>query len=83
MSRRNLTSNKRSFRSNPKNFLDKVSDSPIEVTINDGVNPEYQLKIDPRLAKITDSTAPGGVTIGISREVILDSPYEDPDTVPE
>ncbi|MAZ33824.1 MAG: hypothetical protein Tp178MES00d2C33159091_40 [Prokaryotic dsDNA virus sp.] len=77
MSRRNLTSNKRSFRKNPRNFIDKVSDSPIEVTISDGVNPEYQIQIDPKLAKITKSTAPGGVNIGAERVFSPSTPYEE------
>lgn len=76
MSRRNLTSNKRSFRRNPKSFIDKVTDQPIVVAVDDGVNPEYEIKIDPRTAKVTTSSAPGGVNIGIRRDPVAGRDYD-------
>lgn len=64
MSRQNLTSNKRAFRKNERVFLDKVTDSPVEIEINDGVNPAYTITVDPRAqSPIVNSTAPVGVNI--------------------
>lgn len=64
MSRQNLTSNKRAFRKNERVFLDKVTEAPIEIDINDGVNPPYSITVDPKAqTPIVSSTAPGGVNV--------------------
>ena len=55
MARTNLTSNKRSFRRNPRSFLDKITEAPLEITINDGVNPEYTIVISTTTGKVQNS----------------------------
>lgn len=70
MSRNNLTSNRRSFGRNPKNFLDMVTEAPIDILINDGVNPEYTLTVRPNNTTnlVESSDAPASVTVtGIRR----------------
>ena len=78
VSRRNLTSNKRAFGKNPKAFLDKVTEAPLSVTINDGVNPEYTIKINPTTAKVTNSESlPGSVSVDTSRDLSeFDTQYQ-------
>lgn len=68
MARRNLTSEKRSFGKNPKTFLDKVSDAPIDIKIKDGANPEYTVTVDPRTAQVLNKDSlPGSVSTSSSR----------------
>lgn len=47
MSRRGLTSNRRSFRRNSRSFLNQISKSPIDILVDDGVNPPYTIAVNP------------------------------------
>ncbi len=77
MSRRNLTSNRRSFGRNPRTFLDKVSESPIALEVNDGVNPTYTISVDPLTAVILNrDSLPGTVSVDPSRPITLRDPVE-------
>lgn len=77
MARPKLTSNERSFRKNPRNFLNKITEAPIEITINDGVNPEYTVTYDTNSGAVTDSDAPPGTSIGVVRKRVGTTENED------
>lgn len=65
MSRRTLTRNKRAFKQNDRVFLDENSNRPVDIEIDDGVNPPFTVTVDTRNKEIiTDTNAiPGGVVI--------------------
>lgn len=63
MARNKLTSNKRSFRKNSRAFLNKITEAPIDITIDDGVNPPYTVTYSPNAGQVTNtegSVPPGG-----------------------
>ena len=69
MARKNLTSNERGFGKNPKTFLDKVTEAPITITINDGINPEYTVTVSPTTAKVTnEDSLPPSVSVSVERD---------------
>lgn len=69
MSRRNLTSKKRSFKQNPRSFIDRVTKQPLAVEIDDGVNPPYTLKVSTVLGTVTDTeNLPDTVEVVVRRD---------------
>jgi hypothetical protein len=77
VSRKNLTSNRRSFGRNPRSFLDKVSEAPITLTINDGVNPEYTISVSTQTAKVLNSDSlPASVDVSSERETTVNRDKE-------
>lgn len=67
MSRRNLTSNERAFRKNPRSFLKDSENTPIQVVVDNGVLKEPTvIQIDPKTLAFsaTDGTPlPPSVTV--------------------
>jgi hypothetical protein len=68
MARNNLTSKKRAFRQNPKTFLNKITEAPVSITINDGVNPPYTVSYNTNAGTVDLSDAPPGVTVEVERD---------------
>lgn len=77
MSRQNLTANRRAFRRNPKSFLDKVTEAPIEITLSDGVSPEVRLVVDPKTASLAnEDELPPGYTANVAWKIEDRNSYE-------
>lgn len=64
--RRNLTSNERAFRSNPRSFLNMITESPINLEISDGLGGTVKVVVSPITATIQnpESVPPGLVSVG-------------------
>lgn len=68
MSRRSLTSNERSFRSNPKSFLNKITEAPIVLEVSDGLGGTVEVVVNTQTATISNQDAlPDGLITNISR----------------
>lgn len=72
MARNDLTRNKRAFRSNNRNFLNRVSKAPISITLDDGINPPTTVKVSPITAEILNSQAlaDAGYSTSVEREFV-------------
>ena len=71
MSRRNLTRARRAFRSNPRSFLNKITEQPISITIDDGVTP-YTVKVSPISGNVLNQDElPASLNFTVSRSLDL------------
>lgn len=68
MARKNQTSNRRAFRRNPSNFLDRVTKTPLSITIDTGSGP-VQIIINPVSGSVQNTDdLPPGTTVEVGRD---------------
>lgn len=74
MARNNLTSKTRSFRSNPRNFLNKITEAPLVLEVSDGLGGTVEVVVNTKTATVTNQDSlPSGLVTNIGRR--------EPDTV--